>query len=424
MMAAEIIYRFIYTFEDYVSVFLVYLVIMGAKPRIDRSRTLFGILAIITAENLLAIPFDKSLQSLIFLVVSVSNVFFLKGGAKKWIPLFLPTYTITSVIQTVFLVIYSHFLGWQENYMAYTAAVFPVAVVLVICYQSNMSRGKQDEVSYNIWQLFFMNFSCIFLWFILNVVQEYFKYGSSQVIERASALGNVLLVTCILFCLFVLYLGLLERKAKETQRAASERKFLLEVQQEQIDTIIKSEERLHAFKHDLVAHLNALSALAAEGNIEKVSEYCDNLLKDTQSFRRVSYTGNPAIDGVLGQMKALADERGTDLEIQMVVPKEKNIGDYDLCILISNILKNAIEANANGGKISIQSWPFNDNLCIISSNTSDHPLEYENGKLISSKRANKVHGYGMRNIQAVVDKYDGDFQIRSEDDLIIVEAMV
>jgi sensor histidine kinase YesM len=424
MMVAEILYRFIYTFEDYISVFLVYLVIMGAKPRFDRTKTLFGILGIVIAENLIILPFDKSVQSLIYVFLAVTNVFFLKGGFKRWISLFLPTYTITSVIQTVFLVLYCQILGWKDNYMAYTASIFPVAVVLVICYQTNMSRGKQDEVSYNMLQLIVMNLSCIFLWILLSVVQDYFKYGKSELIEYASALGNVLLVTCILFCLFVLYLGLLERKAKETQRSASERKFLLDVQQEQIDTIIKSEERLHAFKHDLVAHLNALSALAAEGNIEKVSEYCNNLLSDTQSFRRVSYTGNPAIDGVLGQMKAMADEKGIELEIQMVVPKEKNIGDYDLCILISNILKNAIEANSNGGKISIQSWPFNDNLCIISSNTSDRPLEYENGKLISSKRANRVQGFGMRNIQAVVDKYDGDFQIRSEDDLIIVEAMV
>lgn len=424
MMVAEILYRFVYTFEDYISVLLVYLVIIGAKPRFDMTKTMLGILGIVIVENFLVLPFDKSTQSLIYILLSATNVFFLKGKFRRWIVLYLPTYTITSVIQTVFLVIYSHFLGWQENYMAYTAAVFPVAVVLVICYHTNSAGGKQEEVSYNVWQLIIMNLSCILLWIILSVVQDYFKYGKSQLIEYASTLGNVLLVTCVLFCMFILYLGLLEKRTRDTQRSAAERKFLLEVQQEQIDTIIKSEERLHAFKHDLVAHLNALTAIAAEGDIEKVSEYCNNLLEDTQSFRRVSYTGNPAIDGVLGQMKSMADEKGIDLEIQMVVPKEKNIGDYDLCILISNILKNAIEANDNGGKISIQSWPFNGNLCIISSNTSDHPLEYENGKLISSKRLQRVPGYGMRNIQAVVDKYDGDFQIKSEDDLIIVEAMV
>ena len=107
----------------------------------------------------------------------------------------------------------------------------------------------------------------------------------------------------------------------------------------------------------------------------------------------------------------------------MVVPREKAISDYDLCILISNILKNALEANENGGHIEIATWPFNQNLCILQSNTTDYPLNYEGGRLVSRKKE-RDHGFGMRNIQMIIDKYDGSFEIKEEDGLIKVEALV
>ncbi len=158
--------------------------------------------------------------------------------------------------------------------------------------------------------------------------------------------------------------------------------------------------------------------------MDKVKEYCDMLLGSTCSFKKVSYTGNAAIDGVLWRYKDMAEERGVDLDIKMVVPREKKISDYDLCILISNILKNAIEANEHGGHVEIATWPFNDSLCIIQSNTSDYPLEYRRGHLVSRKRNLKSRGFGMLNIQAVIDKYDGSFDIKNEDELIKVEIVV
>jgi len=77
-----------------------------------------------------------------------------------------------------------------------------------------------------------------------------------------------------------------------------------------------------------------------------------------------------------------------------------------------------------GGKVEIKTWPFNENVCIFSSNTTTHPLNYKKGVLISTKRDGKTPGYGMRNIEAVVEKYDGDFQIKEDGGLVKIEAMV
>ena len=57
--------------------------------------------------------------------------------------------------------------------------------------------------------------------------------------------------------------------------------------------------------------------------------------------------------------------------------------------------------------------------------TQPHILwNIKKGILLSTKREYKAPGYGMRNIQAVVDKYDGDFKITSDGNLVKVEAVV
>ena len=229
---------------------------------------------------------------------------------------------------------------------------------------------------------------------------------------------NTLIGICILLCGIIAYLGIIQRRIDETRRMANEKEFLLKVEREQ------SEEKLRTFKHDLNAHLNALASYADDEDITRIKDYLSELIENNNSFNRVSFTGNTAVDGILNQLKSVADENGIELSINMTLQKEKNITDYDLCILISNILKNAIEASGAGGKVEINSWPCGDKICINSSNTSTHSLYYKKGVLLSTKRDCKEPGYGMRNIEAIIEKYDGDFQIREDSGIVNVEAMV
>ncbi len=414
--------------EDFFSVLFVFIVMMGANIKYSRKKIIVFTILLVWVELLITIPMGKIIANILAIFFPSMNIFFLKGSKKKWFSLFLPTYTMVSVMQTVCMMVYNSKMGWIETYRAHALIGFPVLLLLAGIIFFNKRKNVSIQYSYSVLQRIMLNIGSIALWLLLGEIQYFFKYHTSSIRFISDSYTDIVYVAifavCILLCILSLYLGILEKNSQEAHQYAMETKFLLEVQQEQIDTIVKSEERLHAFKHDLIAHLNAVTALADEGDIEKIQEYCNNLLQDSSSFRKVSYTGNTAIDGILGQIKTMADERNIDLEIQMVVPKEKKIGDYDLCILLSNILKNAVEANENGGKVSIQSWPFNDNLCIISTNTTDHPLDYKDGVLMSHKRENSTQGYGMRNIQAVIDKYDGDFQINYEGNLVTVEAMV
>lgn len=413
-------------FVDFLCVTCIYMVIMSAQLKYNKVKS--AIVSIVIVAILTVLTYNMgadSRDSLVF-IFCVLVIFIFSGSKLKWLSLYLPSIIILSVIHTLIMAVLSATIGWSNSRLMSMACGWISFGLIGICYILNEMYGPKRTYDYSITQTIILNVGAVCLMFLIGEVQSFLN-GERSFLYRSGAntvFHNAMLGSSILLCILVFYMGVIKRRLDDAKKNAEENEFLLKMQQEQMDTVIKSEEKLHAFKHDLIAHLNALSGFAAEGDLTKVKDYCETLLSDTSSFRRVSYTGNPALDGVLGQLKGLADEKGVELDIKMTVPKEKKISDYDLCILVSNIIKNAIEANNSGGKVDIKSWPFNENLCIMSSNTTTHPLEYKKGVLLSTKRDYKTPGYGMRNINAVIDKYDGDFQIRAEGDIIKVEALV
>ena len=410
---------------DCISILLIYMIVMGAKLKYPIYKTLIVLCTVVAIVTLVICPIDIELREVLALVSYIPCVFLLEGSKKKWISLFLPNIITLSVVQTIFLAVFSFSNGRIENnvYRAFIGVIVVIGLAVAYYFVRSL-QGAEYEYSYG--QIIFLNLISLCLFVLLGEIQRFFDDKTTMFMNRETSglIHNAMLVACILLCILAFYLSVIKRRLDDAKRIAEENEFLLRMQSEQMDTVIKSEEKLHAFKHDLITHLNALSAFADEGDVAKVKDYCGSLLADTRSFARVAYTGNPALDGVLQQLKGMANDKGVELDIRMTVPKEKKISDYDLCILTSNIVKNAIEANESGGKVEIKTWPFNENLCILSSNTTTHPLEYRKGVLLSTKRQYKAPGYGMRNIQAVIDKYDGDFQIKMEGDLVKVEALV
>lgn len=408
-------------FEDLVAQILIMCILLGAKIKYSIRRTLGIIFCISVVEMIVLYPMEN--RDAFMIIMLLVSTFFVASSMRQSLLILLPSVICLSIIQTTIYAIGYILVGWENTYANSVLSSLLTLLLVLYVYRSHKIIIKNN---YSLGQLLLFNIVSIALSVLIAEVQSFFTRDNSLLKKDgfSAMMHNSILVLCIVLCVLAFYLGVIQRKLNEAKQIAKEKEFLLNAEREHMETVIRSEERLHAFKHDLIAHLNALSSYAEEGNVEKVKDYCENLLENSSTFKRVSYTGNPAVDGVLGQLKSMADERGVELDIKMTLQKEKKITDYDLCILISNILKNAIEANNPGGKVEIKTWPFNENVCIFSSNTTTHPLNYKKGVLISTKRDGKTPGYGMRNIEAVVEKYDGDFQIKEDGGLVKIEAMV
>ena len=85
----------------------------------------------------------------------------------------------------------------------------------------------------------------------------------------------------------------------------------------------------------------------------------------------------------------------------------------EICTLFSNLLDNAIEAcekiEDDRRWVAIQITRKSGMLYLtISNSIKDRPAEQE-GKLITNKQNHQLHGYGIKSVQRIVRKYEGDF---------------
>ena len=101
---------------------------------------------------------------------------------------------------------------------------------------------------------------------------------------------------------------------------------------------------------------------------------------------------------------------------------EKNsIKPVDMCIILSNALDNAIEANQtiddpDGRYIKLKMYGNGSYTVISVTNPTDKiPVKSSGNSYITSKKDNENHGFGLKSIENTAKKYDGEMLTKCED---------
>ena len=120
-------------------------------------------------------------------------------------------------------------------------------------------------------------------------------------------------------------------------------------------------------------------------------------------------TGNQVLDAMLTAKRMQALEG--DVEVSYIV--DGSLLDFieplDLTALLGNALDNAIEAAMRlpeGRLVHLAVFAQDSFVMVRVENTFDGTVHRRNGRLVTRKRE-PGHGYGLRNIQAVAERYDG-----------------
>jgi len=122
--------------------------------------------------------------------------------------------------------------------------------------------------------------------------------------------------------------------------------------------------------------------------------------------------GNPEVGAILQHYAQQANDLTVPLDLSVWVPQTLNINILDLSIIIGNTFENALEAclalPAQHRKISLEISVHNNLLLYEMSNP------YIEGGKHRLHSGHSFHGYGIQNVQSVVDKYGGTLDIKQE----------
>ncbi|MBQ8623974.1 MAG: GHKL domain-containing protein [Oscillospiraceae bacterium] len=213
-----------------------------------------------------------------------------------------------------------------------------------------------------------------------------------------------------------------EQAAKQTalEEQARRDRLLLDVQKHQYDNLAEYIEKTRAARHDFKHHIIVLRHMCEEKDFEAMRAYLADADTGTQKEIGVNISPNRTVNAVFDFYLKKAKESGITFKMDMRISESYGISDSDLCVLLGNILENAIEGCMTVEKdkrfIRIGSSEHADRLYLTFDNSFDGKLktDYKN-MILSRKRDYSRAGVGIQSIHAVVQKYGGLMNIEAKD---------
>ena len=176
---------------------------------------------------------------------------------------------------------------------------------------------------------------------------------------------------------------------------------------------------MRGLRHDMRSHLESIAAVIGRTDGKEREELDSYIGQMEETVGRLDFayrTGNAITDVILHQKKQEAEKQNIAFTVDFTYPDKKQIDVYDIGIVLSNALENAIEAagKAEGAKrINVRSYQRGSLFFIEVENgfSGSLTMDRETGLPVSSKEDRRLHGLGMENIKRCAGKYKGDINI-------------
>ncbi len=179
------------------------------------------------------------------------------------------------------------------------------------------------------------------------------------------------------------------------------------------DNIESINRRYHDLKHQI-------QIIRMESDSERREEYLAQLEKGMKNLGIGYHTGNAVLDTILSGKQLYCDQHQISLTIVADGAQLNFMDTMDICSIFGNALDNAIESvqklpDPEKRLIRVAVYTKNALLMIRVDNYCASPLTVVEGEYRSTKRDKKLHGYGIKSIRYVAEKYRGSISVEDAD---------
>lgn len=183
---------------------------------------------------------------------------------------------------------------------------------------------------------------------------------------------------------------------------------------------------MRGWRHDYHNHMQVMKAQLAMGNPEGIGEYLDKLERELDRVDTLVKSGNLMTDAILNSKLTLARRQEIEVNCKAKLPERFSVEDVDLCVILGNLLDNAIEGcgRMDRGKrfLRVYMTVNGRQLYLSVQNSAREEPDFEERSYITKKKGN--HGLGMKRVKAAVDKYQGYLNLANEPGIFAAEVTV
>ncbi len=191
-----------------------------------------------------------------------------------------------------------------------------------------------------------------------------------------------------------------------------------EQQRDYFVQLLKKEQDTRQFRHDLIAELLEMKNYAENGKYGKLNDYLAEMLGEISAISERQYdVGNDIVNTIINYY-FLPIRESCKITVKGYMAEEQNVSQRDLCILVSNLVKNAVEAvekvQESLREIHFEVQQGEKTLNVRIENTVEGEITMKNGSPATTKQDRRNHGLGLMNVKAIVEKYSGNYICKVE----------
>ena len=288
-------------------------------------------------------------------------------------------------------------------------------------------------IGYSVYRFSYM----IVVWILLCFIWNHYHFLKEEIIFSTIV---ILLYLGILFLgiyydgtvaggisalIFILLEYLLQRIMKrEEDKTIIYQNKLMKQQMDEIENIYMT---MRGWRHDYHNHLQSLKGYLSLNKVDQMKNYLNELETDLDSIDTLYHSGNLQLDSILNAKLAIAEKGQIRIHCDASIPPQLHVSDLDLCVILGNLLDNAIEScrkikNPDERFIRVYIGILKKQLYISITNATSETVKQRTDHYFTTKRGD--HGHGLKRVDQVVKKYDGYLNRQNEPGVFATEIIL
>ena len=288
-------------------------------------------------------------------------------------------------------------------------------------------------IGYSVYRFSYM----ITVWILLCFIWNHYHFFKE---ERIFSVIVILLYLGIIFLgvyydgtvaggigalIFILLEYLLQRIMKrEEDKTIIYQNKLMKQQMDEIENIYMT---MRGWRHDYHNHLQSLKGYLSLNKVEQMKNYLNELETDLDSIDTLYHSGNLQLASILNAKLAIAEKGQIRIHCDASIPPQLHVSDLDLCVILGNLLDNAIEScrkikDPDERFIRVYIGILKKQLYISITNATSETVKQRTDHYFTTKRGD--HGHGLKRVDQVVKKYDGYLNRQNEPGVFATEIVL
>ena len=185
-------------------------------------------------------------------------------------------------------------------------------------------------------------------------------------------------------------------------------------------------EQTRHLRHDFRQHLRVISGLTESGNLDALKTYLHQYESEIGDAPAL-LCSNPAVDAIAGYYALWASQKQISIHWNLNLPDQLPLPESDLCMLMGNLLENALLASENlpteERDVSVVCQMLSPAMLgLIVENRYDGTLKRHGDTLYSTRHSGC--GMGLISIKSAVRKYNGQLTMSTENKTFRVHILL